>query len=71
MSEEMVRTVEETHVGFLRKIAGNRAWRTTNGMWEIPVDGDVLRAVGMNTEATYISRSQGTVLQWVDLHPIF
>ena len=71
MSEGMTRTVEVTHAGFLRKITGNKAWRNTNGMQEILAAGEVLRAAGMHKEATYISRSQGTVLQWVDLHPIF
>ena len=44
---------------------GKRARRNTDGAWETPVDGEVLRASGMQTVATYFGRSKGTVAQWV------
>ena len=67
----MARILEGTYVGFLQKITGNRARKTTNRMWETPADEEVLRTVGMNTAATYIGCRQGKVVQWVSLRPIF
>ena len=55
----------------LRQIIGNRAWRTTDRTWETPASGEVLRADGMQTAATYIFCSHGKVVQWVYLLMIF
>ena len=53
MSEVMTRTVEGTHIIFLRHIMGKRARRNTYGTWVIPEAVEVLRSVGMQTEATF------------------
>ena len=50
---------------------GKRERRNTYGMWATTGTRDVLRADGMQTAATYIRRSQGTVVQWVDTLLIF
>ena len=40
-------------------------------MWETPEGGEVLRESEMHTVATYISRRQWIVAQWVAIIPIF
>ena len=55
----------------LRQIIGNRAWRTTDRTWATPASGEVLRADGMQTAATYIFCSHGKVVQWVYLQLMF
>ena len=50
---------------------GEMAWRTTNGTRETPAAGEVLKADGIQTSAPYIGRMNETVVQWVDLYPIF
>ena len=59
MLQVITSKLEGTHIVFLRDITGNRAQRTTNGTWETPASGEVLRAAGMQTEATYIGQRQG------------
>ena len=39
--------------------------------WLTQAAGEVMGDAGMQLEATYIRRRQGTVLQWVVLIPIF
>ena len=68
--DSMTRTVEGTHISFLRYIMGNRAHKNKDWMWESPVAGEVLRASVMKTSSTYTGRRQVKVLQWVDIRPI-
>ena len=71
LSAAMEKTVEGVHTGFLRRIMGKRAQRITGGMWVTPAAGEVWEAMGTQLAATYIGHRQGTVAQWVALHPIF
>ena len=71
MSEAMTRMAEGTHVNFLRNITDKRARISRDGMQETPATRDVFRESGMQTADTYIGHSQGKVVQWVDLIPIF
>ena len=68
MSESTVKKVYGTHVGFQRQVVGKRARRSPYGVWET---GEVLRAAGIQTTATYIGRIQGMVARWVNIRPIF
>ena len=63
--------VEGTHISLLRYIMGKRVQINTDRMQATPLAREVLRVAVMQTAATYIGRSQGTVAQWVDLRPIF
>ena len=40
------------------------------GSWETQAAEEVIRAVGMQSAATYIGRRQATVSQWVALQPL-
>ena len=42
MSEVMTRTVEGTHIRFIRQIMVNREQRNTYGTWETPVYREVV-----------------------------
>ena len=65
-----MRIVESNHVGFLLQIMGNRERRKSDGSRETPAAEEVLRAVGMQSGATYIGRRQAKVAQWVAPQPI-
>ena len=67
----MERMVDGTHTGFLRQIMGKRDWQNTYRTWVNPRAEVVQEAVGTQSAMTYIGRIQGTVAQWVALHPIF
>ena len=69
--EMMTSTVEVNHISFLKQIMGDMAQRNIEGTWVTPASGEVLREYGDQTAATYIRRRQVTVVQWVDLIPIF
>ena len=71
VSEVMTRTVEGTHISFLRHITVNRVWINTYGTWETLEAGKVLRSSGIQTSTTYINHRQVTVVQRVALIPIF
>ena len=70
LSLAMMRTVEGTYTGFLRKIIGKRArWKVDRMRFTTKVEV-VGEAAGTQSEMTYIGRRQGTVAQWVVLRPI-
>ena len=54
----MMSMVESDHVGFLHHIMGNWAIRKSDGSWETPSAEEAIRAVGMQSVATYIGRLQ-------------
>ena len=67
----MERAAESKHTGFMRHIMGNQARKNTYGSWVTPREKVVRAAAGTHSEMTYIRRIQGTVVQWVELWPIF
>ena len=67
----MERTVEGTHISFLRYITGNRAHINTDGTWVISTDEEVLKEAGIKTASIYIIHRQVRSEKWVDLIPIF
>ena len=67
---EMEKTVEGLHTGFLKKIMGEQARRNSEGMWLTPEKGEMREVVRIQSVATYIGRSQGTVYQLLVLIPI-
>ena len=71
VSEVMTRTVEGTHISFLRQITVNRAQINTDGTWDTPEAVKLLRSSGIQTLTTYINHRQVTVVQRVALIPIF
>ena len=69
--EEMERKVEGTHMGFLRQITGKRARSISDRTWEKPGLEVVQEAAVTQSDMTYIGIRHATVVQWVDLRPIF
>ena len=67
LSAYMETVVEGTHKWFLRHIIGKQMRWNPDGTWVIPEAEVVLESVGMQSTATYISRRQGSVSQWVVL----
>ena len=66
----MIRTVDSTHVDFLRRITGKQERFQADGSWETPAYKNVIQAVGMKTEAMYKFYRQAKVVQWVDLQTL-
>ena len=67
MLDTIMRVTRSTHVGFLHHIMEKRVRRQANGLWETPVDKEVMRTAGMHSTATCIGQQQVPVAQWVTL----
>ena len=66
----MMRTVDSTHVGFVRQITGKRERQKSDGSWETSAAKEVLQALGTRLLATYIGHQQAMAAQLVSLQPL-
>ena len=71
MAEVTTRTMDVTHISFLRQITVNRAQINTDGTWDTQEAVKLLRSSVIQTLTTYINHRQVTVVQRVALIPIF
>ena len=67
----MEKTVEGTHIGFLRQITGKQErWKAYSTRFILVVE-EVREAARTRSETNYIGRRQEAVAQWVALQSIF
>ena len=66
----MSSNIEGVHVGFLRRIMGQRAVQQEDGTWRQVAAEKVLDKAGTQSLGNYFDRRQATVAEWVASCPI-